>query len=718
MIPQESESIKSDFNLKSILDNLDDQDYNNSLDGFLKDDSLVLNSFSTYGSRTQVATESTSAALSNQRTLNNREIGTFPANTYDLHNVDMHQLDIPRGISELTRQSSAESSAISSRGGDSALGFQLQNNSFSKSTQDTSSMLNDWDRSVGSVFSSDAYSSTLNGAAKQFKPAGLATVGGPLNTDSGILRYEPGTGFSEVPSHPSNSSMSVSVQDYESAFLDYRSAQGTQNPGTFVGPSHGHPQIIPGQPTDREAGYGAGYRESNYPGQLPPPSHLRPDREAFVPGGINRRQFGGPSGSYRHGEPPPMADVPPPYHDAPGPYDYDPGYDYRDEYEGEYDQSYGPPAGPGGGRGGMRGPGRGGPVGPSFGQPFNMPPGRPFREEGPGFGAPPRGYPRGGPPPMRRPGGPAGLGRRGEGPPGYGVNGPYDERDRGYYPPPGPYRPDHMAPPPHMAPEFGRGGGPQVGHGGFHHASGGAYDPMEDEPFSLTVGAVVKRDSLLGGCGWWISDSNKVITVHGSAPVQQAYPSHVRLEYESLLNGLKAAYLKHVRVLLVRSSSEIILTLLRHQNFPFFRSLYAFLSDITDAIDKLLPQFKQLDLELITKEQNYYAHKLAGDVVVSFNKRRENKLFPVPITPPTVPVPANLARKSSQSATSSKTSVSKDDRRDDTHDTSSASTGESKTVVSSKTVAAVVKAVSAKDEPAPGSMESIMAQFGFPSRKI
>lgn len=663
---QDPESSSADINIESLIDNLGDQDYSNTLDDYLqKEPSNLTNNLSN-------GNGSSNSGTSNIRSLEPNTLGSFGAATFDLHNIDISQLDLTRDINDFTRQTSSNSLDT---------GMDIRNaTSFSTSAIEKSQSLSEWDRSMENVFKSDSYASSLNVAAKQFKPLGLAS-----QSSSSV-----DISSSNIPVKPV-SAISMSVQDYESAFLDYRAAQGIPNPaasirpdsfaGAFREPSAvvqvGYPQQQPQQPPQ-------------YPQQHPPQSNLRPEREAFAPAGMNRAQYPGPT--YRQ----PHPEAPAPY----APYEYD--YDYRDEYEGEYGPGYGPPSARGGIRGHVGAP-------TQYGQPNRNMPGPPQQYRDPrndpyGYGQPTqgppmRGYP--GPPlrgPARRAMPPPVQGRRdGYGGPGYDV--------RGFYPGPnqypGPYRPE--PPPPHMSPDFG----PTPGyHGGF--------DPIEDELFSLTIGAVVKKDSLLGGCGWWISDSNKVITVHGSAPVQQIYPSHVRLEYESLLNGLKAAYLKHIRVLLVRSSSEIILTLLRHQNFPFFNSLYMYLNDITSAIEKLLPHFKQLDLELITKEQNYYAHKLAGDVVVSFTKRRENKLFPVPITPPTVPIPASALTKkpTTSSASSTVKSVGSDDSVYDPETktivpASGTGTGTGRVVPTGKS------SLSAINDPV--SMESIMARFGFPS---
>ena len=210
MFQQDSDPIKTDFNIKSLIDNLDDtnQDYNNSLTDFLKEEnSLLINTLSR---------DSSVSATPNLRSLedNNNTLGTFASSSFDLHSVDMSQLDLPRVISDFTNgQSSAESSINL----DAGLGFRTT--SF-PSALDSSQSLSAWDRSMENVFKSDSYSSSLNVAAKQFKPVGLTP---PVDTSVS-------TPHSLQATEKTVSAMSMSVQDYESAFLDYRSAQGTHNP--------------------------------------------------------------------------------------------------------------------------------------------------------------------------------------------------------------------------------------------------------------------------------------------------------------------------------------------------------------------------------------------------------------------------------------------------------------------------------------------------------
>ena len=153
--------------------------------------------------------------------------------------------------------------------------------------------------------------------------------------------------------------------------------------------------------------------------------------------------------------------------------------------------------------------------------------------------------------------------------------------------------------------------------------------PM-DPKYTLFFGSAVKPFSLVGGCGWWIRDEKGAVIVHGSAPVQQTYQSLIRLEFESLLNGLKAAYLKHFKYLNVKGTCEIAFLLLQGREVICLDSVYYSVKDLVGAIKNLLPQFRFLDLELLTEEQNFYARKLAKGVIDDFLKRQEKsarKLF-------------------------------------------------------------------------------------------
>lgn len=144
--------------------------------------------------------------------------------------------------------------------------------------------------------------------------------------------------------------------------------------------------------------------------------------------------------------------------------------------------------------------------------------------------------------------------------------------------------------------------------------------------YIVSFGAIVKPDSLVGGCGWWISNENKTVVIHGSAPVQQAFPSQVRLEYEALLNGLKAAHLKHMKYLLIRSCSDMVLSMLRNEKFHMFQSIYSLVSDLDQAVQKLIPQFAHIELEWIHPDNNFYSQKLAKDSIANFYRRKESHL--------------------------------------------------------------------------------------------
>lgn len=194
------------------------------------------------------------------------------------------------------------------------------------------------------------------------------------------------------------------------------------------------------------------------------------------------------------------------------------------------------------------------------------------------------------------------------------VPGPYDY--------PGPHE-GYPGPPPYMGPGLGPAHHHPMKYGPTH---GPGMHNLQADPsvYIVSFGAVVKQDSLVGGCGWWIANEMKTVVVHGSAPVQQSFPSQIRLEYEALLNGLKAAHLKHMKYLLIRSCSDMILSLLRNEKFHMFQSIYSLVSDLDQAVQKLIPQFAHIELEWIHPDSNYYSQKLAKDSIANFYRRKES----------------------------------------------------------------------------------------------
>ncbi len=154
------------------------------------------------------------------------------------------------------------------------------------------------------------------------------------------------------------------------------------------------------------------------------------------------------------------------------------------------------------------------------------------------------------------------------------------------------------------------------------------YHGITEELFtaSLFFGGYVQKDSLIGGSAWFLADELGNNISNGADPVHQTFPSLIRLEYEALLNGLKAAFLKHVKILRIKGSSKMVIAhLTSNGQFPYFKSVYHFVEDLNAAIMKLLPQFFSVEFELIPPERNNFTRKLAENIIVNYHKRRDTK---------------------------------------------------------------------------------------------
>lgn len=153
--------------------------------------------------------------------------------------------------------------------------------------------------------------------------------------------------------------------------------------------------------------------------------------------------------------------------------------------------------------------------------------------------------------------------------------------------------------------------------------------PKMGPPCILYFGGVLKRDSLIGGCAWWIADQYHETIAHGSDPVQQASQSLIRLEYEGLLNGLKAAFLKGIRVIQIKGSSNMVISHFKDRDFkyPYFQTLYHLVEDLSSAIANVLVQFSYHEFELISAEENQYTRKLSDNIINSFQKRKETRFI-------------------------------------------------------------------------------------------
>lgn len=177
---------------------------------------------------------------------------------------------------------------------------------------------------------------------------------------------------------------------------------------------------------------------------------------------------------------------------------------------------------------------------------------------------------------------------------------------------------------------------------------------------SLYFSGCVKPYSLVGGCGWWVSTEANVIC-YGSAPVQQNFPSLIRLEYEGLLNGLQAALKRGIRNLTIHCTSDIIVSTFTRgeQSQPYFSSMLHQVKDLHVAIVKALQMFHSTRFFSMTGEANSHSMKLAEKGISDHYQQIDlaySRKVKALETAPSVPVPT----ASSTVASSSNSSVSAD----------------------------------------------------------
>jgi ribonuclease HI len=163
---------------------------------------------------------------------------------------------------------------------------------------------------------------------------------------------------------------------------------------------------------------------------------------------------------------------------------------------------------------------------------------------------------------------------------------------------------------------------------GLHNRHSSYSVPHYSRPATITLffGSVVKPDSLVGGCAWWMNDEQQNVIANGSLPVIQTFPSLIRLEYEALLNGLKAAFQKNLRNIVIKGSSQFVINHLLTGVFnPFFTSMYSTIKDLYVAIQRLLPEFNY-EVELISPRRNYFSHKLAENIIIDYHRKRDMRI--------------------------------------------------------------------------------------------
>lgn len=140
---------------------------------------------------------------------------------------------------------------------------------------------------------------------------------------------------------------------------------------------------------------------------------------------------------------------------------------------------------------------------------------------------------------------------------------------------------------------------------------------QQTDTFLFFAGASC-RYSLTGGCGWVVM-GEKGVLCYGSAPVQQDFPSPIRLEYEALLNCLHAALKRGVKSVVIKGCSDLILAKIARAYFDeqpcsmdgYFNTMNRLVSDIHAAILRVLKSFQRVLFLQISTTMNAEAQKLA-----------------------------------------------------------------------------------------------------------
>jgi len=145
----------------------------------------------------------------------------------------------------------------------------------------------------------------------------------------------------------------------------------------------------------------------------------------------------------------------------------------------------------------------------------------------------------------------------------------------------------------------------------------------------LYFSAFVQIDNEIGGCAWRVVDDHEVqLIVEGSEPVVQDHCSLMRMQLEALLNGLKAAFTKKLRRLVIKSDSTMIVNqLLRDSSSNIFQSADSHcIRDLTSAILKLLPQFHYIESHLISCEENTSVQERASEAIYEYYNKKFDKM--------------------------------------------------------------------------------------------
>ena len=156
------------------------------------------------------------------------------------------------------------------------------------------------------------------------------------------------------------------------------------------------------------------------------------------------------------------------------------------------------------------------------------------------------------------------------------------------------------------------------------------------DSYILYIGGLVKPDSLIGGSAWLLLNNSHHKVATGSNHVILNFPSLIRLEYEGLLNGLKATYYKGIRKLIIKSSSSYLITDCINKNtyiHPYLTTINHDLTHIKQVINNLLLQFYEIKFDLINIETNKRVVKQALNVLNQYNYNKYNNISNIQLFP-------------------------------------------------------------------------------------
>lgn len=161
------------------------------------------------------------------------------------------------------------------------------------------------------------------------------------------------------------------------------------------------------------------------------------------------------------------------------------------------------------------------------------------------------------------------------------------------------------------------------------------FDPnrgsLLDRFITVYFAGISKKDSLTGGCGWSLMDEHYRVVTQGSCYVVQNFPSQLRLEFEALLNGLKAAITNGFTHVLVAGTSAIVLSYIRGgvgiSNFlQTFKSVQTEIIDLTGSIRVALRVFREVRVESISESENIHCIKQAEKALHAFQKKKKKEI--------------------------------------------------------------------------------------------